>query len=139
VLDVRQLVAEVTIPGNPKSKDRPRTFRAPNGRMRTITPEATITKQREIGWIVKCDMRERGTDEEPDGAHAFEVSIQIHERKAASQQADGDNVLKLIMDALNGIVWADDRQVTDARAKVCDRQAATPRTEISIYRLGRIQ
>lgn len=132
---MRTLLAEVVIPGNPKGKERPRTTMTQAGKMRTFTPRTTIGKQQEVGWAIKADMQERGFAGDPDELHAFEVIVRIHECRPAGHQVDGDNVLKLVLDALNGIAFQDDRQVTDMAVKICDRNARTPRTEITVYQL----
>lgn len=38
------------------------------------------------------------------------------------QKPDIDNVAKLVMDALNGVAWQDDSQVTQLVAGKCDRE-----------------
>ena len=50
-----------------------------------------------------------------------------------SQRRDIDNMLKLVLDACNKLVWADDTQVTEIMAqKIIDKD--NPRTEIIIYK-----
>lgn len=44
---------------------------------------------------------------------------------------DCDNILKVAADALNGIAWADDKQIT--YAEVQKHYAVTPRMEIEIW------
>lgn len=39
------------------------------------------------------------------------------EGEADTEKPDVDNVLKLVMDALNGVAWKDDKQVTEAHIK----------------------
>ncbi len=41
---------------------------------------------------------------------------------------DCDNVAKLVLDALNGVAWADDTQVTDLRVFKCDRRRGVKET-----------
>lgn len=53
-----------------------------------------------------------------------------------SQRPDGDNLLKLVKDALNEFAWHDDAQVADARVtKVWCHPARKPGTEILIEAL----
>jgi Holliday junction resolvase RusA-like endonuclease len=50
-------------------------------------------------------------------------------------RADLDNMLKLVADALNGIAWHDDRQITRTHAEIfmfSDR----PRTEVEVWLVG---
>lgn len=51
-------------------------------------------------------------------------------RPLPDSKPDLDNLTKLVCDALNGIVWMDDAQVTDCIVK--KRYDVTPRTEIVV-------
>lgn len=49
---------------------------------------------------------------------------------------DGDNALKLILDALNGLAWHDDRQVADARVtKLWAPPGSAPQTVVEVQPL----
>lgn len=50
--------------------------------------------------------------------------------KPHTQKPDADNLLKLVLDACNGVVYADDAQV--ARMSIAKRWAAEARTEVFI-------
>lgn len=54
-------------------------------------------------------------------------------RPLPDSKPDFDNLTKLVCDALNGIVWMDDAQVTDCIVK--KRYDVTPRTEIVVRHL----
>ena len=43
---------------------------------------------------------------------------------------DNDNICKLVQDALNGVIWADDRRIADIH--VYKRYSLRPRTEIIV-------
>lgn len=54
----------------------------------------------------------------------------IHKRKPMSQEwyprkCDADNIAKAVLDALNGVAWKDDRQVTRL---VCEKRIAEDRS-----------
>lgn len=51
-------------------------------------------------------------------------------RPLPDSKPDLDNMEKLVLDALNGIVWNDDAQITDVVKK--KRYDVTPRTEIVV-------
>ena len=51
------------------------------------------------------------------------------------QRRDVDNMLKLILDALNGVVWKDDAQVTEVSGRVA-RGVSNPRTAVLLYRIN---
>ena len=122
---MRELVVSVIVPGNPVPKGRPRLGR--NGH--TYTPKRTVAAENKIAWTVKAG---RGGGE-PDTA-AYVIEARFYERRQVGQEADGDNCLKTISDALNQIVWIDDTQVVEAHYWI-ERGASRPRTELAIYRL----
>jgi crossover junction endodeoxyribonuclease RusA len=91
-----------TIPGRPTPKKRPRLGH--NGRRAYIyTPPETVAYEQAVGWVAKAACREplRGPVE-------VRIATYIHGRRHAP---DLDNVIKSILDGLNGIVFTDDRQV----------------------------
>ena len=119
------------VPGPPQGKARARTVQR-NGVTRSFTPEKTVLYE---NLIKGCFLEEYGragtmfADWEP-------VSIQIiaqyvipkrATRKEAAAMAvddilptkkpDVDNIAKAVADALNGIAYKDDAQVTDLSVK----------------------
>ena len=53
-----------------------------------------------------------------------------------TKQGDGDNLAKAVMDAANGIVWHDDRQVSDLRVrKIIAAQGEPAKTVIKLRSL----
>lgn len=122
----RTLILDVTVPGNPIPKGRPRVGR--NGH--TITPARTAAAEHRVGWLVKAALAGYGG---PDGAR-YAVEVRFCERRQPGQEADADNCQKLIGDALNGVVWLDDTQVVEWHVWM-ERDASRPRTELRIFRL----
>ena len=51
---------------------------------------------------------------------AIKILVEIYKARAPTSLTfgDADNHLKAVLDALNGIAYVDDRQVTDARARL---------------------
>ena len=45
----------------------------------------------------------------------FKIEVEIH----GKIRADIDNILKGVLDALNGVAYKDDRQCVEARIKLC--------------------
>lgn len=82
-----------------------------------------------LGCAVVCDV------------HAFFRCPPSHERKREPRPArphtntpDRDNVLKAVQDAGEGILWVDDKQVSDGRTrKEWAPQGVDPRLELTIY------
>lgn len=122
----RTLLCDVTIPGNPIPKGRPRVA---NGVART--PLRTVEAESRVGWLVKAALVGHGG---PDDA-LYAVEARFFENRQTAQWADADNCQKLIGDALNGIIWDDDSQVIEWHVWV-ERGVNRPRTELVIYRIG---
>lgn len=112
---MRRIAFEV--PGKPCGKGRPRF-----GNGRTFTPGATISAE---NWIKTCaveagvPLMEGALEVEVIAVRAIPKSWSKKRRAAAlrgaydTRRPDGDNIAKLVGDALNGIAWADDAQISD--------------------------
>lgn len=116
-----------TIDGEPTGKGRARVFHN-NGITRAVTPEKTVNYEN----LVKLMFKQ--TQFKPsDEAYRGEIHIRVRcyysipksatKGKRASMLAidirpmkkpDADNVLKCVADALNGIAYHDDSQITEA-------------------------
>lgn len=92
---------QFTIPEEPLGKGRPRVTR--NG---TYTPKATRDAEQRVREALAAEVALVGA---PDPTYAWKLYLTAYryERRAR----DGDNLAKLVMDALNGVTWADDSQV----------------------------
>lgn len=119
-----------TVEGKPQGKARARTFydnRA--GKMRSITPAQTRSYEDLIRWKYK----------EAGGIYHGESTLQVAinafypipqsfskaKRKAAEMgilrpttKPDCDNIIKVVLDALNGVAYYDDKQVVSV---FCDK------------------
>jgi Holliday junction resolvase RusA-like endonuclease len=106
-----------TIPGNPLPKARARS-----GNGRHYTPQCTRNAE---SWV-KLHAKKAGV---PCLAGPLRVSL-VFARKDA-QPCDIDNLAKLVLDALHGVAFANDRQIVHlAATKLVDRD--NPRTEIEL-------
>lgn len=109
------------VPGEIRGKGRPRF-----GNGRTYTDSKTLNAE---AWVRHCAVQAVG---QPclEGPLALVVRVAVavpaswSKRKQADALAgvvrptgkpDADNTLKLLADALNGVVWRDDAQVVDVR------------------------
>lgn len=130
-----------TIPGKPISKGRPR-FTVRNGFATVYTPAKTREGEAAIAKIAKVVMRGVAP---ATGAVKLRIlfvfappaswSKQMRELAAAghvihTSKPDADNCAKAILDALNGIAWADDCLITDVI--MSKRYGAAPRTDVVI-------
>src|SRR5262245_31443537 len=93
---------EIVIAGEPVAKARPR-WNSKTGR--TYTPQRTQEAEERIGWELRAAKEFRGSS----AVGRFGVEITI----TTTRKGDLDNYAKLILDAANGVLWADDRQVDD--------------------------
>ncbi|MGH8876945.1 MAG: RusA family crossover junction endodeoxyribonuclease [Stackebrandtia sp.] len=92
----------------------------------TYTPLATAHAEAHIAWAFKAAARGHAID--PDGSFSVDVTF-----RGAHHSADIDNLAKTVLDGLNGVCWADDRQVVELRA--VKRTATEPSTRVAIYRI----
>lgn len=113
-----------SVPGQPVGKGRPRVGRA-GPHVRLFTPKKTVDYEAKIAAAAAAAMAGR---EVLAGACAVQASICVavpaswSKRKRADALAgrvfpgtkpDADNVLKSILDAMNGVVYVDDCQAVD--------------------------
>lgn len=114
--------------GDPSVKQRPR-FSSRSGRV--YTPGATKDHQEAIASLARSHI---GISQ-PDGEWAFGIRAvfyaQTHQRK------DVDNMLKVVLDGLNKVAFADDSQVKEIMGwSLFDE--VNPRTEMVVYRMHKI-
>ena len=107
--------------GRPIGKARPRVLR--NGNV--YTPPATQQWEDYISLLA----RQKTMNEIPFPDEAVSVLLTFYCTKGA---ADIDNLAKAVLDALNGIVWTDDKQVTVLH--VFKDTAKPHRVEITVTR-----
>jgi Holliday junction resolvase RusA-like endonuclease len=135
VLDREQrsvlLVADVLVPGEPTPKGRPRVDTRSG---RVFTPTATKAAERAVAWA----FRNAAGPHQPAPAQTFGVAALFSSTRTRGARGtpDGDNCLKLILDALNqGLGWCDDRQVQETSVRMLYGQTA-PATRFVVYLLS---
>jgi len=110
-----------TIPGNPVGKGRPRATTI-NGMARMYTPKKTASYET---LVVMAYTTAGGTKLEGPLAMCLTATFEMplswsmkkrreHDGKPCTKKPDGDNVLKIVADALNGIAYHDDSAIVDA-------------------------
>lgn len=115
--------AHFVIYGEPKSKERPRVSKTGN----VYTPKTTRDSEKEIvaTYLDKCgDVYFEKTVE-------LRVSFFLGNKRAR----DGDNMLKLVQDALNGVAYPDDKQIRSIRVTIWNTTKERARTEVSLYEI----
>ncbi len=111
-----------TIPGNPVPKGRPRV-----GRGWVHTPART----RQAEERIRAYARKAGVRRPLQG----QVQLDVAFYREDASRTDADNLLKLLLDACNGIVWRDDAQIVALSVrKLLDRER--PRTEVFAVEVG---
>lgn len=95
------------LPAEPTGKERPRL-----GKGWTYTPQATVNTEARIGW--ECRSQNPGLRVD-DGTTRW--SVEVDALRTSRRRLDLDNVVKVVLDALNGVVWKDDSQVKRINAR----------------------
>lgn len=142
---IRMDSIKFTVPGPPKGKARARTVRGRGGQTFSYTPEGTVLYEN----LVKTCYSQSSRDSFQNGEalevhiHAFYDIPKSTSKKKREQMLSGeilptkkpdiDNIVKCILDALNGVAYHDDTQV--ARLVMTKAYAESPRVEIEISML----
>lgn len=113
----------IVIPGKPHGKGSPRF----NGQ-HAYTPIETRNYERGIGYLARSEMRGRPIIEGPvhlDLRAVFQIPKRWPPAKKAQAitgairpltKPDTDNIVKALLDGMNGIVFRDDMQVVEVNA-----------------------
>jgi crossover junction endodeoxyribonuclease RusA len=117
-------VVRFVFEGAPVSKGRPRSFIS-KGKIVTYTPPQT----REAEAAIVKSAIEQGAE---PLAGALRVCLRFFE--ADLRLRDADNLAKLCLDALNGVAFADDKQIRRLLV-VLDHDFERPRTEVEIEQM----
>ena len=130
------MVFRLFIAGEPKAQQRPR-FSARTGHVKAYDPSESRDAKALIGMMAREQM---GDSPPMEGDLLLQLTVRRNppqswsnkKRKALlgkgiRQKPDLDNYIKLVLDALNGVVFKDDKEVTViiARKLWTDRQAGT--------------
>ena len=129
-----------TVPGSPRGKGRHRTTRTG----RTYTDEKTAMYENKIMLCYRQKYAGEPLITGPvslDWTAYFQMPQSASKKRRAAMLAgeiwptvtpDRDNIEKIICDALNGVVWRDDKQVVTGDRAPQKRYAEEPRLEITI-------
>ena len=125
-MTIERTTIEFEVPGEPVPKKRARVV----GR-RAFTPAQTVAYEQAIGWA----FRQAYQGEPLEGP--LRVFVTVREAgRPRQRQGDADNYAKSVLDALNGLAWADDRQVVELHVYV-NREAFGPGVAIEIVKIER--
>ncbi len=113
-----------TVPGRPQGKGRPR-FTTRGGHARTYTPSVTASYENLVKITAMQALAEL-PEWSKDGQFALKIEASFTVPKSKPKtyrnmalngiiqpttKPDMDNIIKSICDALNGVLWHDDKQV----------------------------
>lgn len=116
------MIVNLTIPGKPVGKGRPRFRRIGKGVM-AYTPETTIEYEKRIRMLY---LEEYGKENFEGKTVSVEITAFFSPPKSTpkkqrmnmlrgcifpSKKPDADNIAKIVLDALNGVAYEDDSQV----------------------------
>lgn len=131
------------IPGEPVPQGRPR-FSRQGGFVRTHNPPKS-DKYKKL--VMGCAARVAG--EPLQGALEIEIEFYMPIRKSWSKSKkesclsgkekptnkfDIDNLLKAVLDGCNGLLWIDDGQIVDVKAR--KSYSEHPRVELKVKNIG---
>lgn len=126
---------------NPVGKGRPK-FRRVGNFVQTYSPKKTVTQEQEIANVAKAAMGKEEPLETPITVCIyFRMPIpKSYSKKLTKDCLDGlerhlkkpdlDNMAKLVLDSLNGIVYKDDSQITNLHLRKV--YAETPAIEVIV-------
>lgn len=126
-----------TVYGEPQGKARPRFTKTG----RAYTPKNTVDMEHKIGLAYRANHGELLNDDYihitvfayysiPKSATKKERNLIAHGLALPAKKPDADNVLKLVMDGLNGVAYKDDKQVISV--EVNKMYSDNPRTVVYI-------
>ncbi len=96
------VLASFQIPGEPVPKGRPRFTR----QGRVYTPRATVDAEKGIAWRARMAYRGTPTTE----------NVRVDLVFTCRRLSDLDNLVKLALDGMQGVVYANDSQVSEIHA-----------------------
>ena len=94
-----EVLGAYTIPGEPRPKGRPQFVRG-----RAITPAHTREETKRVREYLQWTG--------PAEPFAGDLAVILRYRRTNRTVVDIDNLVKLTLDAANGVLWADDAQIT---------------------------
>lgn len=145
-----EVLLKFEVPGEPVAKGRPKFARIGAG-VRAYTPKATEKAEGNVRLFAYQAMAGRAPFDGPLALEMWayrskgmprpgktgpgkELLAMLEGRIAPTTKPDGDNYLKMVSDACNGVVYVDDALLVDTtiRRRYSDR----PRLEVTLYRWG---
>lgn len=133
-----------TILGEPMGKERPR-FRRVGNYVQTYTPAKTKnyeTKVRDSYYSSNMNTRHLTGAIQAEIYGVFPIPVSVSKKLRAKMESgeepytkkvDADNLAKIVLDALNGVAYEDDKQIT--KLSVTKVYGKEPRVEVTLKEL----
>ena len=127
---MRNLV-ELTILGEPFGKQRPRVIARGKGASRAFTPQKTVNYENYIKLLYRQKYKNfKFEDKVP-------LYVQITAFYKIPPSKPKDNIIKIILDSLNGLAYKDDAQIV---ACSCQKfYASNPRVELVLSKVNEVE
>ena len=130
-------ILRFTVPGKPVGKARPRFTR----RGFAYTPEKTVRYEAAVRAACIEAMKAQGVQKRVGVPLAirceffFEPPTEAADLAPYDQKPDGDNLLKIVKDALNGVAYDDDKRICSETATKL--YSAASLADITLYEVTR--
>lgn len=135
-----------TVPGEPYGQPRPR-FSAANGKVHTYNTDESRNYKTHVRLIAQTAMQEQGwkfaENDEGIGVNIYaymgiprsksrKFRVSAHKGIVRpTKKPDIDNIFKAVTDALNGVLYKDDKQIIHSRVE--KYYSDEPRVEVEVF------
>lgn len=116
-----------TVPGRPASWQRS----TPLAHGKVVSAKAYRAAKQRVAMLALQARQRARLAVDAEGEWAVDVVAWYPDRR----HGDADRVCSLVMDAMEGVIYASDRQVKDQRSRVMTEPSGEPRTEVRVWRL----
>lgn len=122
---------EFWFPGDPPRKERPRVCQK-GDRAWAYTPQRTREAEHRLKIEANVKM---GPYWRPDKEYLWGVSVELY--FSSQKHGDADNALKALLDALQGVLFANDKQVHYVEARIASEDSVEPGMSVTAWRMKR--
>ena len=145
---MRNLI-ELTILGEPFGKQRPRVITRGKGASRAFTPQKTVNYENYIKLLYRQKYKNFKFEDKvplyvqitafykiPPSKPKYIKGLMFKGEMLPTKKPDVDNIIKIILDSLNGLAYKDDAQIV---ARTCQKLYVNddnePRVEVKIEKI----